>query len=93
MCLGPALRAGLNDAVSLLLSELVHEAVVAIACDLPSGVESDSGAMLNPLHEYDLTVTFGALKPAHRLHPAMHKCGPRGAGRHRDRGVRPSGTR
>ena len=22
-----------------------------------------------------MTVTFGALKPAHRLHPAMHKCG------------------
>jgi hydroxyethylthiazole kinase-like uncharacterized protein yjeF len=61
--------------VSLLLSELVHEAVLAIACDLPSGMETDSGALLNPLHGYDMTVTFGALKPAHLLHPAMHKCG------------------
>jgi hydroxyethylthiazole kinase-like uncharacterized protein yjeF len=24
---------------------------------------------------FDMTVTFGALKPAHLLHPAMHKCG------------------
>jgi len=72
---GTGLKRGLDDAVSLLLSELAHEAVVAVACDLPSGVEADSGALLNPLHHYDLTVTFGALKPAHRLHPAMHKCG------------------
>ncbi|MEA3068202.1 MAG: ADP-dependent NAD(P)H-hydrate dehydratase / NAD(P)H-hydrate epimerase [Sphingomonadales bacterium] len=72
---GTGLTRGLDDDVSLLLSELVHEAVVAVACDLPSGVESDTGALLNPLHAYDLTVTFGALKPAHLLHPAMHKCG------------------
>ena len=72
---GTGLKRGLDDALSLLLSELVHEAVVAIACDLPSGVEADSGAQLNALHAFDLTVTFGALKPAHRLHPAMPKCG------------------
>ena len=72
---GTGLKRGLEDAVSLVLSGLAHEAVVAIACDLPSGVEADSGALLNPLHEFDLTVTFGALKPAHLLAPAMHKCG------------------
>jgi ADP-dependent NAD(P)H-hydrate dehydratase / NAD(P)H-hydrate epimerase len=72
---GTGLSRGLDDAASLLLSELAHEAAVAVACDLPSGVESDSGALLNPLHDFDLTLTFGALKPAHRLHPAMHKCG------------------
>ncbi|MGN6058659.1 MAG: NAD(P)H-hydrate dehydratase [Sphingomicrobium sp.] len=72
---GTGLTRGLDDDVSLLLSELVHEAVVGVACDIPSGVESDAGALLNPLHHYDLTVTFGALKPAHLLEPAMHKCG------------------
>ena len=72
---GTGLTRGLDEAVSLLLSELVHEAIVSIACDLPSGVETDSGALLNSLHDYDMTVTFGALKPAHLLHPAMDKCG------------------
>lgn len=72
---GTGLSRGLDDATRLLLSELVHEAVVSVACDLPSGVGTDSGAQLNPLHPYDLTVTFGALKPAHLLDPAMHKCG------------------
>jgi hydroxyethylthiazole kinase-like uncharacterized protein yjeF len=72
---GTGLTRGLDEPVSLLLSELVHEAAVSIACDLPSGVETDSGALLNLLHDYDMTVAFGALKPAHLLHPAMHKCG------------------
>jgi hydroxyethylthiazole kinase-like uncharacterized protein yjeF len=49
--------------------------VVKVACDLPSGVESDSGAELSAVPTFDLTVTFGALKPAHRLYPAMQKCG------------------
>jgi ADP-dependent NAD(P)H-hydrate dehydratase / NAD(P)H-hydrate epimerase len=72
---GTGLTRGLDEPVSLLLSELVHEAVVSIACDLPSGIDTDSGALLNSLHDYDMTVSFGALKPAHLLHPAMHKCG------------------
>lgn len=72
---GTGLTRGLDDATSLLLSELLHEAVVRVACDLPSGVETDTGALLNSVHSYDLTVTFGALKPAHLLDPAMHKCG------------------
>ncbi len=72
---GTGLTRGLDDDVSLLLSELGHEAVVAVACDLPSGVNSDTGELLNPIHRFHLTVTFGALKPAHRLDPAMHKCG------------------
>lgn len=72
---GTGLTRALDDEVSLLLSELVHEAVVGVACDVPSGVDSDTGELLNALHGYDLTVTFGALKPAHRLDPAMHKCG------------------
>jgi len=57
------------------LLRLCGAAVVTVACDLPSGVETDSGAELGELPNFDLTVTFGALKPAHRLYPAMHKCG------------------
>jgi hydroxyethylthiazole kinase-like uncharacterized protein yjeF len=49
--------------------------VVKVACDLPSGVDSNSGAELGAVPSFDMTVAFGALKPAHLLHPAMHKCG------------------
>ena len=72
---GTGLKRGLEPSASEQLSRLVAGAVASIACDLPSGVETDSGADLSPVPSFDMTVTFGALKPAHLLHPAMHKCG------------------
>ena len=72
---GTGLKRGLDPSVSQQLYRLVDASVVSIACDLPSGVESDSGAELNQVPKFNMTVTFGALKPAHLLHPAMHKCG------------------
>lgn len=41
-----------------------------VAIDLPSGIETDTGVMLNHVSEYDLTVALGAFKPAHYLAPA-----------------------
>ena len=72
---GTGLKRGLEPAVVEALSLLSNSAMVRIACDLPSGVETDSGAELSAVPAFDMTVTFGALKPAHRLYPAMHKCG------------------
>ncbi len=72
---GTGLSRGLEPLVHERLSSLVDEALVAVACDLPSGIGSDSGAILSPVATYDLTVAFGALKPAHRLMPAMAKMG------------------
>ena len=68
---GTGLSRGLEAAVSTKLSDLVEASRVAIACDLPSGVSADDGALLSPVGDYDLTVALGALKPAHRLSPAM----------------------
>jgi len=68
---GTGLSRGLDAAVAGKLVELADEALAVVACDLPSGVETDDGAILSPIRSYDLTVTFGALKPAHRLMPAM----------------------
>jgi hydroxyethylthiazole kinase-like uncharacterized protein yjeF len=72
---GTGLSKPLEDAAAKELSRLCDGASVRIACDLPSGVESDSGALLSEVPKFDLTVTFGALKPAHRLMPAMGRCG------------------
>jgi hydroxyethylthiazole kinase-like uncharacterized protein yjeF len=72
---GTGLKRALDDAVSVRLSRLCAEARAAVACDVPSGVESDTGAELGAVPNFAMTVTFGALKPAHRLAPAMHKCG------------------
>lgn len=72
---GTGLKRGLEDDVSAQLSRLCGQAIVKVAGDLPSGVESDGGTELSPVPQFDLTVAFGALKPAHLLYPAMHKCG------------------
>jgi hydroxyethylthiazole kinase-like uncharacterized protein yjeF len=72
---GTGLKRGLDGKAADQLSRLAAAAIVKVACDVPSGVDSDTGAELSAVPIFDLTVTFGALKPAHRLYPAMHKCG------------------
>ncbi len=59
-----------------LLTRLATSHRTRIAIDLPSGVESDSGAMLNAgLPDYQLTIALGAWKQAHFLMPAAAKMG------------------
>ncbi|MCL6678064.1 NAD(P)H-hydrate dehydratase [Sphingomonas sp. RG327] len=72
---GTGLKKALQPDLVEQLLRLSTDASVCIACDLPSGAESDSGELLNDVPGFGLTVTFGALKPAHRLMPAMNKCG------------------
>lgn len=72
---GTGLKRGMEEAVTQQFSRLCNSAIAKVACDLPSGVETDSGAELSDMPAFDMTVTFGALKPAHLLHPAMHRCG------------------
>ena len=72
---GTGLKRGLDEPAAQHLSRLYSAAVARVACDLPSGVESDGGTELGDVPDFDLTVTFGALKPAHRLSPAMQRCG------------------
>jgi hydroxyethylthiazole kinase-like uncharacterized protein yjeF len=57
------------------LLRLSEAASIRVTCDVPSGVDSDGGALISDTPNFDLTVAFGALKPAHRLMPAMERCG------------------
>ena len=72
---GTGLREGLEVALQQQLSRLAAGSQLRIACDVPSGVDSDSGTELSTVPGFEMTVTFGALKPAHRLMPSMSKCG------------------
>ena len=72
---GTGLKRGLDSDVAAKFARLASAAKVRIACDLPSGVDSDTGVLLSSVPNFDLTVTLGALKPAHRLMPAMTSCG------------------
>lgn len=72
---GTGLKRPLEQTVIQQFLRLSEQASVRVACDVPSGVDSDSGALLSEIPKFDLTVAFGALKPAHRLMPAMARCG------------------
>jgi hydroxyethylthiazole kinase-like uncharacterized protein yjeF len=72
---GTGLKCGLEPSATEQLSRLCGAAMVCVTCDVPSGVGSDTGAELSDIPAFDLTVTFGALKPAHLLFPSMHNCG------------------
>jgi hydroxyethylthiazole kinase-like uncharacterized protein yjeF len=72
---GTGLKRGLENPAAEGFPRLVSAAMVKVACDLPTGVDSDTGAELGEVPVFDMTVTFGAMKPAHLLFPAMHKCG------------------
>lgn len=73
---GSGLTRPLSDEHFALLTGLATHHPRRIAIDLPSGVESDSGAMLNPgLPEYQLTIALGAWKQAHFAMPAAAAMG------------------
>ncbi|MDI1295407.1 MAG: NAD(P)H-hydrate epimerase, partial [bacterium] len=67
---GTGLSRGLDAAVADRLGDLVRRSAYSYAIDLPSGVATDSGALLSPVPCFDVCIALGALKPAHVLHPA-----------------------
>jgi hydroxyethylthiazole kinase-like uncharacterized protein yjeF len=75
---GSGLTRPLGAPLAGLLGGLASHHHDRIAIDLPSGVASDSGALLDDgLPCYDLTIALGAWKFAHGLMPAMARMGER----------------
>ena len=72
---GTGLARPLDPGVAGRLAALAAAATVRVAIDLPSGAETDAGILLSPVPDFDLTVTFGALKPSHLLQPAARHMG------------------
>jgi hydroxyethylthiazole kinase-like uncharacterized protein yjeF len=72
---GIGLSRPLDQSVAAALSRLIESARLTIAVDLPSGVDSDRGALLGCPAPVDVTLALGALKPAHLLQPAAARCG------------------
>ncbi|WP_235889124.1 NAD(P)H-hydrate dehydratase [Glacieibacterium frigidum] len=72
---GTGLTRALPAPEAAALARLAGAARTSVALDLPSGAASDDGALLGEVPAFDLTVAFGALKPAHLLEPARSRCG------------------
>jgi hydroxyethylthiazole kinase-like uncharacterized protein yjeF len=72
---GTGLARALEPGVSQCLGSLARAARIRVAIDLPSGVATDGGSILSPIPDFDLTVTFAALKPSHLLQPSARHMG------------------
>lgn len=75
---GSGLTRPLSGELCQLLQQLESNHALCVAVDLPSGVDSDSGLLLNEdLPHYDLTLALGAWKFAHWAMPASARMGQR----------------
>ncbi|AWW74909.1 bifunctional ADP-dependent NAD(P)H-hydrate dehydratase/NAD(P)H-hydrate epimerase [Erythrobacter sp. KY5] len=73
---GSGLSRPLSGEHALLLRDLADRHATRIAIDVPSGIASDTGALLNDkLPEFDVTLALGAWKFAHWLLPGRAKMG------------------
>ena len=72
---GTGLARGLDESLASRLRWLAAAARMRVAVDLPSGAATDDGALLSPVPDFDLTVTFQTLKPSHLLQPSARHMG------------------
>jgi len=67
-------KGALRDPAPTLVAAAANAGVPVLACDLPSGVDPDTGEVMGAAVTATATVTFGARKPVHVL--AADRCGP-----------------
>lgn len=72
---GTGLSRPLDPHLAQTLGLLAGRAYRTIAADVASGLSSDDGGLLGCPYHADITLAFGALKPAHMLFPAAAHCG------------------
>lgn len=70
---GTGLKRGLDARLSGSLAELVSKAKHSFAIDLPSGMDSDTGACLSPVPLFDLCIALGSYKRSHFLQPGASR--------------------
>lgn len=72
---GFGFRGNLPDLAKELFRRAGEGKALKIACDLPSGVECDTGRAAKGAFRADVTITFTVKKPACASYPAKEYCG------------------
>lgn len=72
---GAGLARAVEGAAANVLRALAEKNLACIAVDIPSGVDSDTGAIRGFAPSAILTVTFFRRKPGHLLYPGRAHCG------------------
>lgn len=72
---GTGLSRPLEDGTAGALRRLAEAARLRVAVDLPSGLDTDTGAVPSEPPRFDLTLALGFPKRSHLLQPAARWCG------------------
>lgn len=72
---GTGLSRPLERGLAAVFADLVAQADFTLAIDMPSGIDTDTGADLGAPRGIDVTIALGALKPAHLLDCGLERCG------------------
>ena len=73
--LGTGLRSAVRGLPERVIEDLETLDAYKVAIDLPSGLSSDSGALIGPCLSANLTVALAAPKACHFVSPASDHCG------------------
>ncbi len=65
----------LTGTAALMARAITDARIFTVAIDVPSGVDTDTGAVPGVAIEADITITFGGLRRAHVIAPAALNCG------------------
>ena len=72
---GIGFKGKLNNSIKNIV-DIVNNSNKKVLCvDIPSGVECDTGKVINSAFIADITISFSTYKPAHILYPSMDYCG------------------
>jgi hydroxyethylthiazole kinase-like uncharacterized protein yjeF len=72
---GTGMTRPLERGLAAVFADLCKQAEFTLSIDLPSGLDTDTGADLGAPKGIDVTLALGALKPAHVLDAGLERCG------------------
>ncbi len=72
---GTGMTRPLERGLAAVFADLCKQAEFVLSIDLPSGVDTDTGADLGAPRGIDVTLALGALKPGHLLDCGLERCG------------------
>jgi len=72
---GTGLARPLENVIAATVTALNARSLPVVAVDIPSGIDSDTGAILGEAVRADVTITFFRRKPGHLLLPGRDLCG------------------
>ena len=72
---GVGFKGELDTAITSLVNKINNSSATVISIDVPSGLEGDSGNVLENSVFADMTIAVLVLKPVHVLKPSVERCG------------------